>query len=342
MTMPGMSTGTDSVEMRREPIPLRSTGSCWICGAEDWKRVWADPFDLSDKPPMAPYNHGEHPPSWVVRCRACGFGQPEALPALPDYFEKLYHWPRTPEQLDREFENPYRDFIYRTILSELDRRRGPNVPRSLLDIGASIGRFVDLARQAGWNAEGAELDPVTASYAAKHRQLPVHHRAAQELADEGRRFGALTFNDVLEHIPQPLPLLKEVRELLVPGGLLAIKVPHGPMQRIKERFKRDLLGQRDWQRSRTGIMIHYSHVNHFTVRSLRICLEQAGYRVLAIVAGAPEYVPISKAAGRLNPLAVALLRRSVYAAARWVPGGVHSPLAMNLQAYAVRPGIGDE
>lgn len=199
------------------------------------------------------------------------------------------------------------------------------------------------ARQAGWEAEGAELDPVMASYAAERRGLPVHHCPAQALAGRGRRYGALTFNDVLEHIPEPRPLLTEVRELLVPGGLLAIKVPHGPMQRIKEHLKRDLLGLKDWQRYRTGIMIHYSHVNHFTVKSLKRCLERTGYRVLALVAGAPEYPPPSWSDRRPAPLASALVRRSAYAAARWVPGGVYTPLAMNLQAYAVRlEGQGDE
>src|SRR4051812_33211155 len=82
------------------PMPLVPTGACWICGAEAWDRVWSDPFDLWDLARSGPHAHAEHPPSWVVRCRACGFGQPEGLPDRPDYFEVLYERPWPPEALE--------------------------------------------------------------------------------------------------------------------------------------------------------------------------------------------------------------------------------------------------
>ena len=70
------------------------------------------------------------------------------------------------------------------------------------------------------------------------------------------------------------------------------------------------------------------HVNHFSPRSLALALERAGFLRVAIGAGAPELPAAVQAGGWLSNG----FRRVVYAAAR-LPGAVHTPLALNLQAY---------
>jgi SAM-dependent methyltransferase len=317
----------------RTPMPMEPTGPCWVCGAEAWDPVWQEPFDLSNLPRFGPeLAHAGHPPSRMLRCRACGFGQPEAMPARTDYLDTLYDIPFDDAEMDRQFTWGYKDFIFRTILEELGRRLPPGVPRTLLDVGCHIGTFLPAARAAGWDVEGAELAPRTAAYAARRTGLAVHQVPAQELVAHGRRYGVVTLTDVLEHIPRPAPLVAELRGLLHPGGLLAIKVPHGPMQRLKERIRRDLLRKPD-----AGVMTRYVHVNHFTVRSLRRCLESAGFRDVAVKAGAPEFLPPSPGRTR-GQAASAIVRRAVYRAAEVLPGGVHTPLAMNLQAFGTNPG----
>ena len=173
------------------------------------------------------------------------------------------------------------------MLAGLDRLRGPGVPRTLLDVGVHAGRFLHLARQAGWEAEGAEVNPVTAAYAARRTGAPVHAARAQDLAGRGPGFGAVTLTDVLEHIPRPAPLVGQLRGLLAPGGILAVKVPHGPVQRLKEGARRHLPGRGD----RVGVMPRFAHVNHFTVAALRLCLHAAGFGPVLVVAGAPEFLP---------------------------------------------------
>ncbi len=316
-------------------MPLAPTGPCWICGAEAWDRVWSDPLDLSDLGRFGPHAHAAHPPSRVVRCRACGFGQPEGLPDRPDYFAVLYDRPWPPEALEADFAHPYRDFVYARVLAGLRRHRGPGVPATLLDVGTHTGRFLDRARRAGWDAEGVELNPVTAAFAARRTGAPVHAGGAQDLADRGRRYGAVTLNDVLEHIPHPVEVVARLRTLLVPGGVLAIKVPHGPAQRLKEGLRRRLRGP-DWRRHHVGVMVRYAHVNHFTVGSLRRCLRRAGFPRVVVVAGAPELLPASWPGRTGAQAASARLRRAAYAAAGLIPGGVHTPLAMNLQAFAIK------
>jgi SAM-dependent methyltransferase len=313
-------------------MPMVESGPCWACGGNAWDRIWCDPFDLSDYPRFGPYAHANHPPTWLVRCRACGFGQPESLPAVADFFETLYAMEWTPESLAHEFDSGYKDQIFRSVLDGLTSRLAADLPRTVLDVGTHVGRFVHWAQQAGWQAEGAEFNPVTALYAVRRTGAPIHQGPAQELAAHGRRYSAVTLNDVLEHIPRPVPLLAELRGLLPAGGVLAIKVPHGPMQRLKEGFRRSVLRQ-----SSAGVLTRYVHVNHFTVGSLRGCLKRAGFHKVTVGVAAPEFAPRSFP-GRTRAHALqAFLRLAVYHAANLIPGGVYTPLSLNLQAFAVNP-----
>jgi hypothetical protein len=328
-----VAAGLEEEESPRVPMPVASTGPCWICGGARLKRVWRDPFDLSAHPRFGTYAHAHHPPTWVVRCGDCGFGQPETLPATPDFFDVLYAMNWTTESLAREFDLGYKDLIFEVVLEGLQRHRAAGLPKTVLDIGTHVGRFVWLARQAGWEAEGAELNPVTARYAIERTGATIHNCKAQNLAAEGRRYAALTLNDVLEHIPKPVAVLAGLRPLLHPGGVVAVKVPNGPQQRFKERIRRWVLRRPD-----AGVAVRFVHVNHFTAGSLRRCLEAAGFQGVTIEAAAPEFIPATFAGRSAGQAWSAFLRRTVYRLARGIPGGVHSPLALNLQAFAINPG----
>jgi hypothetical protein len=108
-----------------------------------------------------------------------------------------------------------------------------------------------------------------------------------------------------------------------------VKVPSGPGQWRKERALSAVTRGRP-----ISIADNLVHVNHFSPRALAMALECAGFTNVRVRAGAPE---LFAAAGR--PFRQALsngFRLAVYAAAL-APGAVHTPLALNLQAYAQVP-----
>ncbi|HEX6042101.1 class I SAM-dependent methyltransferase [Longimicrobium sp.] len=302
------------------------TGPCWICGAGEMAPVTRAIFEFSAYAEQDPELAGLTGATVdLVRCARCGFGQPAALPTLPDYFGRMYDQRWSDEWMEGEFHEGTKDLIFRETLRDLGKRI-PAERRTLLDLGAHVGRLIHLAAQAGWRAEGIELNPRTSAYAARATGLPVHRADLRDLQAEGRRYAAVTLVDVLEHIAEPVGALRAVRGVLEPDGWIAVKVPHGPNQLLKERIR-----GRVFRGYRPTVADNLVHVSHFTPGALRMALEQAGFTDIEIRAAAPVLPP--EVPGARRAARVAFLRGTTLAA-RAIPFGARSPLAMNLQAYA--------
>jgi SAM-dependent methyltransferase len=302
---------------------FRATGPCWICSGTAGERFHSAVLDFAawkeQDPELAAYT-GESIVLW--RCRTCGFAQPERLPSLPRYFERMYDQQWSDEWVAQEFESTYKDLIFDGILAELDRRVGTR-PRSLLDVGSHAGRFLRLAAAREWRAEGTEINTRTAAYAAEKTGAVVHRVRAEEIGALDKRYDAVTLTDVLEHIPQPVVILTTVRGVLEEGGWIAVKVPCGPAQAVKESWRARLTPG-----YRATLADNLVHVSHFSPKALRRALERAGFTAISIVPAAPECPP-----GR--PASEAF-RRGLYSLVRSLPDGVNMPLTLHLQAFAQR------
>lgn len=305
--------------------PVRA---CLVCGGTALRPVHQAVFELSEyarqDPELARYTGATVE---VVRCAACGFGQPAALPSLPDYFGRMYDQRWSAAWMETEYASGYKDLIFRSVLRGLERRVMAE-ERTLLDLGAHVGRLMHVAAGRGWAAEGVELNPSTAAYAARATGLPVHRMDAAALAGEGRRYGAVTLIDVLEHIPQPVAALEAARTVLRPGGWIAVKVPHGRVQLRKEELRARLRPG-----YRATVADNLVHVNHFGVRSLALALQRAGYRDVRVEIAAPELPPGGARARAGNAARLAVWRLGLL-----LPRGAESPLSLHLQAYARNPG----
>jgi SAM-dependent methyltransferase len=317
----------DDVSPDARFVPL---AECWVCGGSELRPVHRAIFELSEyrrqDPELAEYTGAT---VGIVRCAACGFGQPAALPALQGYFDRMYDQRWSAEWMEREFTLGYKDLIFRTVLSGL-AKRVDGTERTLLDLGAHVGRLMHVARALGWTAEGVELNPATSAYAAKATGLPVHRADAARLSAQGRRYGAVTMIDVLEHIPDPVRMLDTARDLVRPGGWIAVKVPHGANQLRKEELRARLRPG-----YRATVADNLVHVNHFTPGSLALALARAGFADVAVEVAAPETLPAdAPVAKRWIGNA---LRLATWRLARAVPGGARTPLALHLQAYARNP-----
>ena len=110
------------------------------------------------------------------------------------------------------------------FLDELEASRGER--GRLLDVGCSIGLFLDLARERGWDGLGLELAPRALAYARETYGLEVLDVPLEDAGFEPESFDAVGLLSVLEHANEPRRMLGDCARVLRPGGAIAIVVPN--------------------------------------------------------------------------------------------------------------------
>lgn len=95
----------------------------------------------------------------------------------------------------------------------------------LLDVGCGNGKFLSRMRGLGWEGEGVEIDP-QAVIQARAQGLTVRQGVLEEQKYPENSFDAITLNHVIEHVHDPVGLLRECHRLLKPGGRLVIATPN--------------------------------------------------------------------------------------------------------------------
>jgi 2-polyprenyl-3-methyl-5-hydroxy-6-metoxy-1,4-benzoquinol methylase len=95
----------------------------------------------------------------------------------------------------------------------------------LLDVGCGNGEFLVRMRAAGWSVAGIEPDPRARSHAVA-AGLDVREGPSVAEAFPHEHFDAVTLNHVLEHLYDPLAVLKACTRAVRPGGTVWVAVPN--------------------------------------------------------------------------------------------------------------------
>lgn len=202
------------------------------------------------------FAHRSHGPIWA--CGECGL---------------LLQWPRPSE---RELVDAYADVEDPLYLAEKENRYltfrralrilGPAADRRLLDVGAYCGIFVDVAREAGFRAEGLELSRWAAAQ-ARRLGVVIHEETLEERAAAGERYDVLTLWDVIEHLPDPRRALEAAFRLLAEGGRIHVSTID-----TSSFVARALGGHWPW--------LMHMHLCYFDRQNLSALLESVGFRVV--------------------------------------------------------------
>lgn len=103
----------------------------------------------------------------------------------------------------------------------------PRAPR-LLDVGCFDGRLLTAAAAAGWSCHGLEPNAEAAKRAAGlgHVVWTVSAEDAVHHVPAGVRFDVIHLGQVIEHLADPLSVLRRLSLLLEPDGVLVVSTPN--------------------------------------------------------------------------------------------------------------------
>jgi SAM-dependent methyltransferase len=141
-------------------------------------------------------------------------------------------------------------------------------PPRLLDVGSGLAVFPARMRAAGWDCTALDPD----ARAAEHARTVAGVTAVS--GDFGRidrsqfgRFDAITLNKVLEHVENPVALLRVAAPLLDPAGFVYVEVPDGEAAAAEGP-------------GREEFFIEHHHV--FSPASLAATVARAGFALVAL------------------------------------------------------------
>lgn len=106
------------------------------------------------------------------------------------------------------------------ILSKLIPARG-----RILDLGCSIGLFMEVAQRSGFECIGLEPEPKSREYALK-RGLDVRPDLFKDAGFLSSSFDAITMFGVMEHLSHPKQMLVEIWDALKPDGVVMAISPN--------------------------------------------------------------------------------------------------------------------
>lgn len=245
---------------------------CNLCGADDAFVRYPSTLSQANGHLADPehylcttLSYGEH--YRIVQCRQCGlvYSDPRRRPAdiLGDYEAVV----------DKRYlaEREARVATFGRNIRPLEALVG-HVPqpgrangRRLLDVGAHVGVFVEVAQGRGWQASGLEPSRWAVEQGCK-RGLDMIQGTLREAELDGASYDAVTMWDVVEHLVDPMADIREAARLLKPGGVFCAHTIN-----VDSAFAR-VMGKR-WP------WLVEMHNFFFSPRTLGAMVEHAGLRV---------------------------------------------------------------
>ncbi|RPH53705.1 class I SAM-dependent methyltransferase, partial [bacterium] len=119
----------------------------------------------------------------------------------------------------------------RRIADFLARGGRPPAEVRVLDVGSGLCVFLAELKGYGYECHCVDPDPAAVEHALAHAGVDGAWAGILETFRTDLRFDLVTFNKVLEHVTDPVRLLRQARELLKPGGSIYGELPDGDLAR---------------------------------------------------------------------------------------------------------------
>lgn len=223
---------------------------CVVCGKKQEKQFTYKNFDY-------------------YTCPYCGHVTTYPFPTR-DEMEKHYQKKfkegnyQLAQEFAQEYKVVYRQFVH--LLKNALKRENTNTKKiKVLDVGCFTGDFLVLMKEAGADVYGLELQDDAVKIANK--KLHGRVKTADVMTDvfPAVRFDVITLLGIVEHVTDPMKLIKRSTELLKRGGILMVQTPNSSS--VLSRLTKQL-----WPP-----YAPVEHIHLFSRDSLTKALQQYGY-----------------------------------------------------------------
>lgn len=223
----------------------------------------------------APYpskNASNDVPEKIIFCSGCGLGVVEPMPsdeALDRLYNESNYWSKVKPVVSPRKQPTFLALArsrWSLIESHLNKRKEKLHGLKILDVGAGFGYLGIVAA----NTHGVVLDEYAAVEADPNVRAAIE-KAWPELGNNSKlstfsrlehvegKYDIIALSHVLEHVKDPLSMIKDALSFVNNDGLLFIDVPNRD-----DLFKPDV----------------FPHLLFFSVQSLKFLMEQANLKIV--------------------------------------------------------------
>ena len=174
--------------------------------------------------------------------------------------------------------------------------------KRVLEIGAGPGSITrHLKHASGCHVTAIELDPAAieklAPFCERIYQTNLNDSSWIELLKNEERFKVVVAADVLEHLYDPLTVLRQMTGLVSNDGCIIVSLPHVGYSAIHTCLLEENFEYRDW-----GLMDR-THIRFFGIKNIQLLFENAGLKIVhaEFVIRAPEQTEFAEQWRRATP-----------------------------------------
>lgn len=204
-----------------------------------------------------------------VACKPCGTLYVNPVPSaalLSHYYDGFasmayFHDEILAKTLDRR----------RRIFSDRADMLAPFIApgAKVLEVGSSIGLFLEQAIARGWDITGVEINQALVERTRRELNAKVLQGFVEDVSLSDP-IGMAVMWEVLEHLVEPVTVLAKLAQLMQPGGRVGLTLPN------YDGIEYSACGDAHEMVEAPG------HLNYFTPRTIEQLLNRAGFKLIAL------------------------------------------------------------